>query len=394
VPQLDRRQLLRVVGALAATGVAGQVAGCNTPNSGAGPTRPRGERVPIGFIAPATGPLLAVGADMTQGFKLYLDLNNTMLGQRPVDLIEVDEGATPATAKTAVDSLIERNVLAMVGLANPAGLLAVRDDVENARIPLLASNAAPTTLTGALYIWRAGYVDGEAGAAIGRYTAGLFNRAYILTDASASSQDEVDEFRTAFTDAGGKVVGQRILTSGFGQAMSQVRLSGAQMLFGSYGSDDGGQFLAAYATSGLTVPLFAPGRLTEGATRPRQLDKNFRMPNTIYTALNYAPDLDNEANRRFVSAYHDAYGSQPTAYAMTAYDCAFVLDLALQQLGPSPVPADVNQAMSVLGQIESPRGTWAFNSNRGPQQRWYLRRLQLDGQVLANLVDADLEVLS
>src|SRR5262249_47573211 len=142
------------------------------------------------------------------------------------------------------------------------------------------------------------------------------------------------------------------------------------------------------------VPLFAPGRLTEGATRPKQLDKSVTMPSTIFTALNYAPDLDNEANRRFVSAYHDAYGSQPTAYAMTAYDCAFVLDQALGPLGPSPIPADVNQAMSTLGQIQSPRGTWAFNSNRGPQQRWYLRRLQLDGQVLANLVDADLEVLS
>jgi branched-chain amino acid transport system substrate-binding protein len=54
----------------------------------------------------------------------------------------------------------------------------------------------------------------------------------------------------------------------------------------------------------------------------------------------------------------------------------------------------LNRAFSLLGQIESPRGTWAFNHNRSPQQKWYLRKLRLDGQLPANLLDADLAVLS
>ena len=44
--------------------------------------------------------------------------------------------------------------------------------------------------------------------------------------------------------------------------------------------------------------------------------------------------------------------------------------------------------------MESPRGIWAFNINRTPQQKWFLRRLRLDGQVAANMLDADLAVLS
>ena len=36
----------------------------------------------------------------------------------------------------------------------------------------------------------------------------------------------------------------------------------------------------------------------------------------------YAPDLDNEVNRRFVSSYHKKHGVQPSAYAMAAYDSA------------------------------------------------------------------------
>ena len=70
---------------------------------------------------------------------------------------------------------------------------------------------------------------------------------------------------------------------------------------------------------------------------------------------------------------------------MAAYDSAAVLDKALRPVAGDRPPPQLNQAFSQLGQIDSPRGTWTFNVNRTPQQKWYLRRLRLDGQVPANL---------
>ena len=55
---------------------------------------------------------------------------------------------------------------------------------------------------------------------------------------------------------------------------------------------------------------------------------------------------------------------------------ASVLDKALRLVAGAADPADVNQAFSLLGQIDSPRGTWTFNVNRTPQQKWYLRQLR------------------
>ena len=78
---------------------------------------------------------------------------------------------------------------------------------------------------------------------------------------------------------------------------------------------------------------------------------------------------------------------------MAAYDSASVLDKALRLTGDDLTPAALNRAFSLLGQMESPRGIWAFNINRTPQQKWFLRRLRLDGQVAANMLDADLAVL-
>jgi branched-chain amino acid transport system substrate-binding protein len=107
----------------------------------------------------------------------------------------------------------------------------------------------------------------------------------------------------------------------------------------------------------------------------------------------YAPDLDNDANRRFVTGFHRKYGVQPSSYAMAGYDSAGVLDRALGQVPTGPNGPAINQAFSALGQIDSPRGTWTFNINRSPQQKWYLRHLALDGQVPSNLLDSNLAVL-
>ncbi|MDT5025239.1 MAG: branched-chain amino acid transport system substrate-binding protein, partial [Micromonosporaceae bacterium] len=71
-----------------------------------------------------------------------------------------------------------------------------------------------------------------------------------------------------------------------------------------------------------------------------------------------------------------------------------VLDKALRLVRGTPTGPDLNNPFSSVGQIESPRGAWMFNANRGPQQRWYLRRLRSDGQVPANLLDTDLQVLT
>ena len=75
-------------------------------------------------------------------------------------------------------------------------------------------------------------------------------------------------------------------------------------------------------------------------------------------------------------------------------DSALLLDRALRLTEGSIDPVRLNDALGKLGEIDTPRGSWAFNVERAPQQTWYLRRLRMDGQVAANLVDADLLVLS
>jgi len=350
--------------------------------------QPSGRTIMIGLVAPALGPYAGIGNDIQRGFKLFLEDNDQLLGLHRVDLRTAEEGATAESASAAVTDLINQGVMALAGVVNPAALSAVAPMVQDARIPLVSSHAAPSTLTTQIYIWRVSHVEGEAGIALAPYARDEGNTSYLLYDES-SGRAEAEAFRRAFTDLGGAILGEYTGNS-FRARLNEARNLGAATIFAAHAGDRASDLLQAYRDSGLSVKLLGPAMLTETF----DLNTLSPLPDNVYTASFYAPDIDNEANRRFVSSYHQVYGVQPSSFAMAGYDSASVLDKALRLIEGEPNAAALNQAFSLLGQIDSPRGTWTFNQNRTPQQRWSLRRLRRDGQVAGNLLDADLQVLS
>jgi branched-chain amino acid transport system substrate-binding protein len=389
VPTLDRRQLLRIFGAVAAVGATGGLAGCANDLPTLATEQPSGLTIGIGLVAPAVGPFAKIGDDMQKGFKLYLDNNHGLLGRHAVNLKVVEEGATVESAVTAVDGLVAENVLAIAGVANPAALPALAAKAQESKIPLVSTNASPATLTNALFVWRVCSVEGEAGRALSQYARDQGARAYLLYEDSASGRAEAEAFKAGFADFGGTVVGEAGGANGLAARMATIRGLNVNSIFAVYSGADAAAVLDAYRNSGIDAKLLGTGALTETI----DLSAIGALPAQVYTAMYYAADLDNEANRRFVSSYHKAHGKVPSSYAMSAFDSAAVLDRALRLVEGTPTGADLNQAFSLLGQIDSPRGVWTFNINRSPQQKWYLRKLNLDGTVPANLLDADLTVL-
>ena len=387
--QLDRRQVLRLFGAVAAVGATGAATACTDEPLGTQMERPSGRTITIGLITPALGPFAFIGNDIQRGFKLFLEDHGSLLGRHNVDLRSAEEGATPEAASAAVADLLNQNVIALAGVANPASLAAIAPQVQEARIPLVSAHAAPSTLTSQLYLWRASSVEGEAGTALAPYLRAEGNSAYVVAEDSANGRAEAEAFRRAYTDLGGAVVGDAV-GGPYGSRLQQARSLGARSIFAACSGQDAADLLEAYRVAGLAAKLMGPLSLTETV----DLSKLSALPGNVFTSSYYAPDLDNEPNRRFVASYHKAHGIQPTGFAMAGYDSASVLDKALRLVSGEPTASALNQAFSLLGQIDSPRGTWTFNQNRTPQQKWYLRRLRNDGAVPANVLETDLSVLS
>jgi branched-chain amino acid transport system substrate-binding protein len=390
LPSLDRRQFLRIFGAVTAAGATGGLTACAAdPLTGVAEQQPSGLTINIGLVVPKAGPYAKIGDDIEKGFNLFVAGRRGLLGPHTANLIVVEEGASAESAVAAVKGLVSQNVVAIAGVANPAALPALAVAVQEARIPLVSANAAPSTLTNALFVWRASSVEGDSGRSLAQYAKVEGPRAYLLYDETGSGRAEAEAFRRAFIDVGGQIAGESVGTASVANRLQSARNNDADSIFASYSGADAAAVIDAYRASGLTAKLLGTGSLTETI----DLTKIGPLPPRVYTSMYYAADLDNPPNRRFVSEYHKTHGIQPSGYAMAAYDSAAVLDKALGLTSGMPTGPTLNQAFSLLGQIDSPRGTWTFNINRSPQQKWYLRRLHLDGMVPANMLDTDLTVL-
>lgn len=397
-PVLARRQLLKLLGAVGAAGVtAPALAACSTTNTAAGSNAP----VRIGLIVPQSGANKPVGDDLTAGFQLYLTLNGSQLGGHPVQLIPIEEGDSADSGRAAVEKLIkEHGVAAMTGVANSTVMSAIRDQVEAAQVPLIGSNASPSTLGSVKYIWRTSYVNDEAGRALGGYLALKRGQSvYVIGDDSDAAREQAAGFVRTFNGIPGHPnlvtenpvqVPQSTGAGAFGAYVSAIRGSGAKTVFAAFSGDTAAAFVKAFRSGGASAQLYAPGFVTEGTHAMQSLGDG---ASGIYTAMNYAPDLDNGANRTFASAYQQTYNQLPSTYAVASYDAAAVLDKALQSTGGDLSPQAINTALSEIGQIDSPRGSWQFNQTRTPLQRWYLRQVRKEAAVFTNTLLGDLAML-
>ncbi len=393
--QMDRRQTLKL---LAALGVTGLAAACGADDTDGGAEAVSDEPVRIGIVAPQSGPLKRIGEELVNGFRVYLDLNDGRLGGHPVDLVVVDEGDSTRSGKAAIDRLLAQGVLAVTGVASSSLLLTVRSRIEDAKVPLLAANGTPESLQGVIYIWCTSYVDDEPGEALGQYMARkVVGKVAIVAPSFPPGQDAVNGFRQAFNPTDSRISEPVIWTTPnlapppgfFAEAIGEVQAMDAAAIYCYYAGPAAVAFVKELRAAGVQAQIYAPGLLTEGDVLA-ELDKEAEG---IFTALNYSADLNNNANRRFAAAFRKAHGSSPSASAVASYDAAQVLDKAVRIAGEKPTPQDLNLAIGRVGQIDSPRGVWQFNQPRTPQQRWYLRQVRRDGQVLSNVTISELSTL-
>lgn len=391
MPQMNRRQVLGLLAALGTTGIA---AACGADDSG--DSGLKSDPVQIGLLVPQSGGLKSVGEELVRGFQLFLNVNNNRLGGHPVELEIGNEGETAESGVAALKELLDRGVVAVSGVANPAVMLAIRDTIRRAKVPLVGSDASPTSVQGEVYIWRTSFVDSDAAKAIGPYIADVV-RGKVLVVASSfdlGGADILAGFREGFGWLDQRLLRQPLWAGDntnprpgyFSTVINQIKEAGVAGVYCDLAGAAAVEFIREYRASGVKARLFGSGLLTEGAA----LTSLGKDASGIVTAMNYSADLANATNRVFASKYRQAHNSSPTTYAMASYDAAQVLDKAISLAGDTPTAQQINLMLGRVGQVDSPRGIWQFNQSRTPQQKWYLREVRNDGKVLSNVVISEL----
>jgi branched-chain amino acid transport system substrate-binding protein len=100
----------------------------------------------------------------------------------------------------------------------------------------------------------------------------------------------------------------------------------------------------------------------------------------MFNTSQWAHDLDNAANKRFVADFQKDYGRLPTLYASQGYDAARLMDAAVRDAKGKLDDKDAVRKALKAAKFDSVRGAFKFNTNQFPIQDFYLRVITKDAQ--------------
>ncbi len=333
------------------------------------------ERVRIGFVTTLSGPGASIGADIRDGFQLATRLSADRLGGLTVQLQVVDDAANPETGKAAVERMVRRDhVDVMTGVVFSNVLLAVLPTILEAETVYLSPNTGPQEYAGEKcnpYFYAVAWQNEDMSFATGRFVADRGYRAvHAIAPNYAGGRETVNGFKRGFPGTVTETY-TKLGQLDYAPELSTLRAANSDALFIFLPGGMGINFIKQFVAAGMSrsTQLMMTGISADE-------DSITALGDTLLGAFNtseWAHDLDNEANRRFVAAFRKAYGRLPTMYAAQGYDTARLLDRAIADVkGRIEDKAALRRALEAA-RFQSVRGSFAFNSNHFPIQDIYLR---------------------
>lgn len=389
MPSTLRSTSLRLL-VLATTGVL--LAACGGGSLGGG-TAAQGssDSVKVGLLVAQSGVYSSVGRDMENGIKFYLDQHGNKVGGKTVDLVTVDEGATPQSGVAGVTRLVQQDqVNVVLGLTAGPTASGGRNIFDSNKVPALMGNTGAVALgkdQASPYIWRASYDNAQPGQSLGKKLATdpAAGKVYLIGADYSGGHETIDGFKETFPKdrIAGEVYTPFGKTSDYSSYLAQIKASGAKSVFCFYAGSEAIDFTKQFKQFGLadSVKLYSAGFLTEGSALTAEGDAALGVLNS--TRYNW--DIDTPVNKTFAPAYEQKYGAVPTVYAATMYDIGIILDKAISQVSGPVNSASINDALGKVGTFEGARGTLSFDNTRTIKQHFYLTEVKKTDAGLRNV---------
>jgi branched-chain amino acid transport system substrate-binding protein len=335
----------------------------------------------IGFIAPFTGGFAQQGADMKNGFNMYLnEVNSTFAGTKVTVIFEDDEAKVPVGVSKAEKLIGQDKVQILMGgvLATTGYALAPVSTRE--QIPYIMPVAAADDLTQREkskypFTIRTGWTGSQTTHALGQWACdnGIKRVATISAD-YAFGHESVGGFQDVFESCGGKVV-QKVWpplgTVDFGPFLAQLKRDTDAVFTMMVGA-----MIPAlpkqYQAAGFKAPLIGQGTGTDEASLPFMGDEALGY----VTSLQYTAALDNPKNVAFVKKFRSLYNKIPGYYAETNYTTAEWIHEVMKKTGGKwPGTKEFVRLMQSV-HINSVRGPVYLDDMGSPVQNIYIRKVE------------------
>lgn len=341
------------------------------------------EKVKVGMLSTLSGPGAGLGIDIRDGFNLALKHTGGKLGNLPAEVIVADDQQSPDAAKQTTDRLIKRDkVDFMTGVVFSNVMLAVGQPIFESKTFYISANAGPSQYAGELcnpYFFNVAWQNDNLHEAVGAtVTRQGKQKVALLAPNYPAGKDALAGFKRFYK---GEVV-QEIYTKlgqlDYAPELAQVRATRPDAMYIFLPGGMGINFIKQYVASGLSkdTTLYGPGFSADEDVIRAVGEPMLGMFNTSQ----WAHDLDNPQNKRFVADFQKEYGRMPSLYASQGYDAAMLMDAAVRDVkGKIEDKEAVRKALKAAN-FKSVRGAFKFNTNQYPVQDYYLRLITKDGQ--------------
>lgn len=331
------------------------------------------EGLKIGFLATLSGPPAVLGQHMRDGFLLGVKQAGGKLGGLDTEVLVVDDELKPDGALTKVQGLLERDkVDIMAGVVFSNVMMAVYKPIVQSETIFVGANAGPSPIAGkgcSQYFFSTSWQNDQNHEVMGRHARQKgYERVMLMAPNYQAGRDAIAGFKRHYS---GTVVDEMYTKLGqldFSAELAKIADEQPDAIFTFMPGGMGVNLVRQYSQAGLSgiIPFLSSFTVDE-TTLPATKD----MAIGLFSGSQWASNLDNEANKRFVRDFKAEYGYAPSLYAAQGYDAARLIDGAVEMAGGIN---DKTALMSALNAapFESVRGDFRFNSNQFPIQDFYL----------------------
>jgi branched-chain amino acid transport system substrate-binding protein len=347
------------------------------------------QSVKVGLLTTLSGPSAVLGQHMRDGFNLFVKQNGGKLGPATAEVSVTDDELKPDVSVTKARALVERdNVDFVVGPIFSNVLQAIMKPVTDSRSILISPNAGTSNFAGKqcnANFFVTSYQNDQNHEVLGKHAQDAgYKRVFIMAPNYQAGKDSLAGFKRHFK---GEVLDEVYTQLGqldFSAELAKIASLKPDAIFTFMPGGMGVNLVRQYRQAGLqTIPLLTAFTVDE-STLPAQQDAAVG----IFGGANWAPNLDNPANKAFVAAFEKEYGYVPGSYAMQAFDAAQLIDSALKQTKGSTANKDALRAALKKAEFKSPRGAFKFGNNNYPVQDFYLVKAakRADGKFQTEIV--------
>jgi branched-chain amino acid transport system substrate-binding protein len=353
---------------------------------------PAADQVKLGNLTQLSGPISPAGTETKRGIDLALEELGNKLGGLPVKYTVVDDKTNPAEAVQGASKLIDdAKVDFVTGLGASNTLIPVFKSFVNAGIFTVGALAGPLQFAGkechpnGFFV---SFTNDDWPAAAGKYMSDKgIKSAFFL---GADYQAGYEHVGAAIKYFKGKAIGPvytPLSQLDFAPEIARIRAEKPDAAFAFLVGAGGVAFSKQYAQAGLQsqIPFYTEDPVANPLTFPAQGDAAIG----IIMSTNWATELDNPANKKFVTSFMAKHKREPATFAALGYDAIKLIDAAVRDVNGKIEDKDAVRAALRKANFQSVRGSFKFNSNHFPIQNLYIMEVKKDekGQPKAVLKD-------